>query len=522
MRRLLWCPVLLWGMFVCAHAFAQKSTPIRCTADLLQFDNGFFPDAQVFTGNVEFSHEESTGYADTVFYYEKANRIEATGKELIIHINDSVHLYGKTLRYDGNSRIAVLEGNVMLFDNYSVLYTDRLVFYRDDHCAFYEHGGRIVSDSAEMTSEQGYYHTNTKDAYFRREVRVRHPDFSMEADSLRYNTQQKVVYFIGPTRMYADSDFVYTESGKFVTRTEEAELYGRSKVYSAKHFLTADTICFDHLKDAGKAWSRVFLQDTCEKHFISGHYLEYDGGKGYVFATEKAMAVYVQEKDSLFLHADTLWVHLDSHKRMSGAEAYPQLRFFHPAYQGRCGRLTYSAADSVAEMTLGPLFWNDSTQLSADTFRLYMQGRQWKEARLLRHAFAGQNVLCETRFNQLKGDAMYVYFKDNRLDYMWVYPRAHCLYYIQEEDSSLIGVHQVEAEKMRVVFDSSEMSSIVFYRQVKGTFAPEEEDKRFLPGFQWFSIHRPVDRDAIFEKDTYVPARWEDEENADYEDDEDE
>lgn len=510
-------------MFVCAQVFAQKSVPISCTADLLQFDNRFFPDAQVFTGNVVFSHEGSTGYADTVLYYEKANRIEAFGKELIIHINDSVHLYGKTLRYDGNSRIAVLDGNVMLFDNYSVLYTDQLVFYRDEQRAFYEHGGRIVSDSAEMTSELGYYYTHTKDAHFHRRVHVQHPDFHMEADSLRYNTQEDVVYFTGPTRMYADSNFVYTENGKFVTRTEEASLYGRSKVFTAKQFLTADTIYYDHLNDAGRAWSHVLLQDTAEKHFISSQYMEYDGRKGYAYAVREALAVYMQDQDSLFLHADTLWVHLDSNKGMRAAEAYPQLRFFHKSYQGRCGHLTYTVADSVAEMTDGPLCWNDSIQLLADTFRLFLEGRRLREAHMIRRAFISQNVLGETHFNQLKGDVVYVFFKENQLDYMWVYPNARCLYYIQEEDSSLIGVHQVEAERMRVVFDSNEMASIVFYRQIKGAFAPEEEgENRNLPGFQWLSIHRPADKAAIFEKDTYVPAPLGEAETEAYEDDEDE
>ena len=508
-------------LLLAASAGAQKSVPIRCTADLLQFDEDFFPEAQVFTGNVVFSHEGSIGYADTVFYYEKVNRLEAFGKEVIIHINDSVHLYGHALRYDGASRVAVLDGNVMLFDNHSVLYTDMLTFYRAEQYAFYDCGGRIENDSAVLTSQCGYYYTNTCDAYFRRNVHVQHPEFTLDADTLRYNTQQEKVYFLGPTSMHSDTNSIYCESGWYATRTEEAEFYAGTRVYTGHQFLTADTLYFDQLHDAGKARSNIFLQDTVEKHYVTGDYMEYDGKKGYAYVTRRALAVHVQPDDSLFLHADTLWVNLDSNRRLLSAACYPNVRFFHKEYQGRCGRLNYCHADSIAEMLDAPLMWNDSNQLLADTFRLFLAGGELKEAHLLCHAFLAQNVLGEAHFNQIKGHSMYVYFKDNNLDYMWVYPDAVCLYYIEDKDSALIGVHQASAEKMRVTFDSNELSGIVFYSKIKGGVGPEPEgEKRSLPGFLWLGGYRPADREAIFTPDCYIPVKTESKEENEEDEDE--
>lgn len=506
-----------------ASAGAQKSVPIRCSADFLHFDNELLPDVQVFTGNVVFSHEGSIGYADTVFYYEKTNRLEAFGKEVIIHINDSVHLYGHTLRYDGIAREAVLDGNVMLFDNHSVLYTDLLTFYRTQQYAFYDCGGRIENDSAVLTSQCGYYYTNTCDAYFRRNVHVVHPEFTLDADTLRYNTQQEKVYFLGPTYMYSDSNSIYCENGWYATRTEEAEFYEGTQIYTEHQFLTADTLYFDHLNDAGKARSNIFLQDTAEKHYVTGDYMEYDGKKGYVYVTRKAQAVYARPEDSLFLHADTLWVNLDSGKHLLSAAGYPNVRFFHKEYQGRCGRLTYSHTDSIAEMLDGPLVWNDSNQLLADTFRIFLADGELKEAHLLCHAFLAQNVLGETHFNQIKGYSMFVYFKENDLDYMWVYPDAVCLYYVEDKDSALIGVHQASAEKMRVSFDSNELSNIVFYNKIKGNVGPEAEgEKRNLPDFLWLGTYRPANRETIFTPDNYVPVKKENDNKEEDEEDEDE
>ena len=490
----------------CSCLFAQRAAPIRCTADLLQFDNDLFPGAQMFTGNVEFSHEGSVGYADTVFYYEKANRLEAFGKEVIIHINDSVHLYGHTLRYDGATRTAVLDGNVMLFDNHSVLYTDLLTFYRAEQYAFYDCGGRIENDSAVLTSRCGYYYTATSDAYFRREVHVQHPEFTLDADTLRYNTREEKVYFSGPTDMRSDSNAIYCEDGWYATRTEQAAFFGPTRVYARQYLLTADTLFYDHRLDAAKARSQVFLQDASEKHYVTGDYMEYDGQRGYAFATERALAVYVQEKDSLFLHADTLWVTLDSNRRLQSAWCHDHVRFYHRQYQGRCGSLYYSAIDSLAEMREAPLVWNDSSQFMADTFRLFFRKDTLRELHLLHHAFVCQNVWEEESFNQVKGASMYIYFKGNSPEYMWIYPHAVCLYYMEDKDSALIGVQRTSAERMKVLFEEGNFSEIIFYRKIEGTFGPEGKgDDRFLPGFRWLESYRPKERSAVFTPDLYVP-----------------
>ncbi|MBP5395882.1 MAG: hypothetical protein J6Y34_02680 [Bacteroidales bacterium] len=502
--------VVAWiaGCFCCGVSMAQQASPIRCTADLLQYDNGLFPGAQVFTGNVEFRHEGSVGYADTVFYYEKANMLEAFGGEVIIHINDSVHLSGHSLRYDGASRTAVLDGNVVLYDNHSTLYTDLLTFYRAEQYAFYDCGGRIENDSAVLTSRCGYYYTSTSDAYFRQEVRIRHPEFTLDADTLRYNTREERAFFLGPTRMHSDSNSVYCENGWYAVKTGKAAFFGPTEIYSRHTFLTADTLYYDHLNDAGEARSHVFVQDTATKHFLQGGFLEYTRGEGYAYITDSALAVYIQEGDSLFLHADTLWADLDSNRHITAVSAYSHVRFFHRLYQGRCGQLCYYAADSVVEMLDAPLMWNDSNQLLADTCRFFLSNGELREAHLLKNAFMSQNVSEELHFNQIKGESMYVFFKENQPEHMWVYPDAVCLYYILDNDSALIGVHQASAEKMKVLFDSSELTGIVFYRKIKGEFGPEGQgEARFLPGFIWLGAYRPQNRESLFLPDHYVPAR---------------
>ena len=159
------------------------------------------------------------------------------------------------------------------------------------------------------------------------------------------------------------------------------------------------------------------------------------------------------------------------------------------------------------EMLVAPLVWNDSNQMVADTFRFFLQDGGIRELHMLKHAFLSQNVWEESSFNQIKGESMYIYFADNEPEHMWVYPQALCLYYMEDKDSALIGVYRASAEKMKVLFDSSQLSEIVFYHKIKGDFGPEGKgEARYLPGFNWLRAFRPESREDVMVHDNYVPA----------------
>ena len=135
--RFYWILLICWMMI--QTSFSQnkpKGKRIECTADILRYDASLHPDIQILTGNVVFTHEGAICYADTAFYNEKSNVIEAFGKELIIHINDTVHLYGKYLVYDGNTKILTIEEDVILSDEYSILYTNKLTYMRNENYGF--------------------------------------------------------------------------------------------------------------------------------------------------------------------------------------------------------------------------------------------------------------------------------------------------------------------------------------------------------------------------------------------------
>ena len=50
------------------------------------------------------------------------------------------------------------------------------------------------------------------------------------------------------------------------------------------------------------------ITDTLNHSIVKGHYAEVFKAKDSVFITKKALAITVQENDSIYMHADTLMV----------------------------------------------------------------------------------------------------------------------------------------------------------------------------------------------------------------------
>lgn len=111
-------------------------------------------------------------------------------------------------------------------------------------------------------------------------------------------------------------------------------------------------------------------------------------------------------------------------------------------------------------MFTNPLVWFEKNQTLADTIRLFIENRKIKEMHLINNSFICEDVFLERKFNQIKGVDMFIYFKDNQIDNVFVDDKAECLYYVLDEIEELIGINSTTAKQMRIYFVDNEVSSI--------------------------------------------------------------
>ena len=411
-------------------------------ADLWSKRANFEP--QILTNNVVFYHEGAFMYCDSAYLYEKDNSFEAFNN-VRMEQGDTIFVYGDYLHYNGNTQLARLRDNIRMEDRQVTLFTDSLNYDRMANLGYYFDGGMLVDDENELTSFWGQYDPSSKDALFSDSVKLVNEEYTIYADTLKYNTDSKIADILGPSRIVSDSGYIHTNKGWYNTSTDDARLLDRSEVYSndGTKVLIGDTIFYNRYTGIGKVFGNMVLEDTEREAILHGNYGYYDEKIEYALATDSAYAIEYSQGDSLFIHGDTLIMVTDSAYR--DIKAYYDVRFYRSDMQGICDSMNYVSKDSILYMSGNPVIWNNSNQMLGNQIDVYMNDSTIEKMHVKDYALAIQDRQEENQYNQLSGRDLTAFFREGELHNVLVKGNAESLYYLVEEDSTVIGLNKTES-----------------------------------------------------------------------------
>lgn len=451
--------------------------------------------------DVIIRQENTRFYCDSAYLYDKENRFEAFSN-VHIAVNDTVDVYGNRLLYDGNTRIAEIFGDVKLVDKSTILTTDHLVYNRNNKTAYYNAGGKIVNEDNTLVSQSGYYETVSKVFYFKKDVVLTNPDSETYSDTLVYNTLNKTAYFFGPTVIRGKESIIYTENGWYNTETNFSKLIEKPSVSSSDQIMTADSILYNNATYFGQAFGHVAVHDTLRKVIIKGKKGEIWDKQGKSYITDSALAITYDDRDSLFIHSDTMWMYFDKDRNAKKMLSYRNVRFFRNDLQGKCDSLAYDMHDSTIRLYNAPVLWSGVNQLTADSINIMISGNTVDSLVMYNTAFIVSKDSTNT-FNQIRGKDMVGYFRDNVLYKISVDGNAQTVYYIREDDGYLIGVNIAESSAMNIRLRNNEVHTINYVSEPKEVMYPVKElpaDMRTLKGFNWQGLLRPVNKVDVYRK----------------------
>lgn len=469
-------------------------------ADLWSKRDGF--DAEVLTGNVIFYHEGAYMYCDSAYLYQQNNSFEAFSN-VSMEQGDTIFVYGDYLLYDGNTRLARLRDNIRMEDQTTTLFTDSLDYDRIANLGYYFEGGMLVDEENELTSYWGQYAPDTKEALFSDSVKLVNEDYTIFADTLKYNTETKIADILGPSRIVSDSGYIYTDRGWYNTLTEESRLFDRSQVYSndGMKVLIGDTIFYNRLSGDGEVFGNMYLEDKEKKTILRGNYGYYNEQTEYGLATDSAFVVDYSQLDSLFLHGDTLIMSTDSIFR--NVKAFHNVRFWRSDIQGVSDSLHYSSRDSMIYMLGNPVVWNESNQILGYQINVYLNDSTVDKAHIIDYALAIQDRGVKDQYNQLSGREMTAFFNNGELYNVLVEGNAMSLYYLVEDDGTVIGLNKTESPYLSMDIEEDKLQKLKLWPATTAVTTPLPQllpEQKRLEGFVWLDYLRPLNSFDIFRR----------------------
>lgn len=441
-----------------------------------------------------------------------------------VHINDAdtVNTYSQYLRYMGNEQKAYLRDQVKLTDGRAILTTNEMEYDLRTGMATYKNGGKVINDKTTLTSTDAVYYSDTKDIFFKNQVHLRDPQYDMKADSLRYNTAFRTAYFTAPTAIESTNGAITTSEGNYNLDSKEALFMGRPVFRDSTRYMTGNKIAYDEKSNIIQVEGNGLLIDSVNQVMVLGNQLLINKQNNTFLATRKPVMIFYKNNDSTFIAADTLYYGkkknevADTNKSGNDTIAikknladsisffigYHHVKIFNDSIQAVADSMNYSSADSSFRLFSHPTCWNGNTQLSGDTMILYTENQAAKRMYVFNNAMV-INRTPEGFYNQMAGKTINGYFKNGQIDYIRTKGSpAESIYFPQDEDSAYIGMNRSKGDVIDIYFENKNIQKIKMVNDVKGTLYPIKNiptDKKQLPNFEWRIDYRPKTKLELFE-----------------------
>ena len=476
---------------------------------IVHSDNTFineekYPEAIVALGNVIVAHDGATLQCKQALIYQKANIVKAFGN-VIINQGDTIIQRSKYVHYNGETKMAKSWGEVVLTDPKMTLTTDTLHFDREQQLLFYTNHATIKDDTNTLISDIGKYYLESNKFQALSKVIITNPDNKVTSRHLDYFTNTGIAKLYGPSTIIdlKNSNTLYSEEGFYNSKTRISHFIKNAKITYQDREIEGDSLYYDENNRFASVTGNITVNDTINNTIIRGGYLEYFEALDSVFVVDKPLVINIFEKDSTFMHADTLLV--TGKKDFRFIRAYHHVKFYKKDLQGKCDSLYTNESLGLTKMYRRPILWSDLNQITGDTihFLTHKESKKMDSLKVYNNAFVIKQD-STGGYSQIKGKDLFGKFVKDTLDNIFVSGNGQMINYNRNEKKELVGITKITCSNMEFFFKEGELNSLKYTVKPEGktyppSKLPKEEEK--LQGFIWRQEERPLTKDAVFKHD---------------------
>jgi lipopolysaccharide export system protein LptA len=480
----------------------------------------------IISGTVKMRQGTALFFCDSCVINNAKNIFEAWGNVRIIDA-DTATVTSNHLRYLTDKKLAYFDGNVKMTDGHATLTTPDLEYNMETNIGTYTHGGKVVNKNTVLTSKEGYYYADLKDVYFKNDVLLKDPAYTITTDSLLYNSETRSTRFISFTRIKDSSGRVIeTYEGYYNQSTGKAEFGRRPTIVDGDITVRGDNVSTDDSTHITAVSGNAIIHNAKDSTTILAGVIMRNALTDAILATRKPLMILKQGNDSIYVKADTLFsarltdkfgnkdsIIVDSIKGTKVAkfnekdssnryfEGIGHVRIFNDSLQAASDSMFYSFRDSIFRLFKDPVVWAQKSQITGDTILLFTKNKKADRIQAFENGFMVNEVEKDV-YNQIKSTRIDGWFLDGNIDSVRARGYAECVYYIQDNDSAYTGVNQSKSDLIDIYFANKELQKVVFRTEVTGTIWPINQKgpkEMQLENFRWLEERRPKTKEEMFE-----------------------
>lgn len=500
---------VLLVLFLCFYAFAkaqqETSKLIYIESPIERINEAEFPGAVIFqkgdnSEQVYIEHEGAEMWCDLAFFYQKENYVKAY-RNVRLKQGDSVSMRSRYLEYNGQTKFAYGAGDVFLKKDTTTVTTDTMYFNRESQQAYYRTGGVVTSPNSKITSRVGRYYIEQDKISFISNVVVTNAEYVINSEQLDFYSVPEHAYLYGPTTITSETSKVYCERGFYDTANDYGYFVKNSRIDYDNRQVYGDSLYFDRTSNFASATNNIRVLDTLNNSLVKGHYAEVYRAKDSVLITQRAVAITVEDKDSVYVHGDKLLLTGKPENRI--VRAFKNVKLYKSNMSGKSDSLHSNQLTGLTQMIGTPILWSEESQITGDSIHLInnLDTEKIDSLKVFDNAFIAQKDTI-SGYNQVKGQKLFGFFdNNNQLEQVDIVNNAETIMYMREENGELTGIDKGKSARIEITFFEKTIDEINKLKSPNGVISPESqwlEQEQTFEGFVWRGDERLLSKEDIF------------------------
>jgi lipopolysaccharide export system protein LptA len=454
-------------------------------------------------GTVSFTYQGNTMYCDSAHYNEKAKNVRAYGN---VHIQkNGINLYADSIFYAEKEKYAKLWGHVKARDNAYKMTADSMDYDAKKGRAIFRSAGKIESTVSDerITCQRGYFYPSNGSFFFSGKVHYTKADLDVKTDTLQFAYEQQKLYFLGQTQMRNDSTQIYCQKGWFDVQNENGALYKRAEIYQKNQIIKGDTLLINTKLNDYEGRGSVYFKDLEQQLALLGQKAVFSDTKHLAYVTGSSLGFLKYQSDTLYVHADTLFLERDTLNKAKYLKANRNFRFLHPDLQGIGDSTLFSFDAQMLQIGQHPILWSQTGELKSENAQIFFKDSLLDHIALNEKATVLLKIPGDSLFNQVAASKILAQFDSSGvLTSVDATGQAWTIFYPlseQKRNDSLVeikreGLNRLFAERLLVALNAGEMKEITYFDQPDGIIFPMDQidpKEQFIKNFKWNPELRP-------------------------------
>ncbi|MBI3005775.1 MAG: hypothetical protein HYY49_10235 [Ignavibacteriales bacterium] len=324
---------------------------------------------------------------------------------------------------------------------------------------------RIVRDSVTITSPEGTYFANDRRAEMRGGVRLEKGTTLLTSRNAEHFVDQRISYFRDNVKLVDLTSTVTSMSLHYVENEQKAIAVGNVMVVSSQNSVT------------------VFGDSLV--HFDQQHYTIVPKNPRMIQVDTTSSG----EVDTFLVVGHVMHMYRDTSQVFIAEDSVEMAR---NEMSARCGVATYYANKDLIILQHQPVVWHTRNQVTGDSIVVRLKDKRLHSVFVQGRAMAVSRAdsVRKSRYDQLTGRALTMYFAEQKLAQVDVERNATSLYYLYDNNLPN-GVNKSSGDRIFIDFEDGRVDRIKIIGGVQGQYFPERmivdrEMEYNLDGFRWY------------------------------------